>query len=150
MANSALTIALLVAAGVALVAQNLLMVRMTESVSTVIITLVINSAVGLVLLLCTLLARTGLAGIGEAIGALRPWSILPGLLGSLFVFAGIMGYQKLGAATTISVLVASQLIAGLMADAWKTEAAGFRPSFLALLGAFLLVTGAILVARDRV
>ena len=34
---------LLVAAGVSLVIQNLLMVRITESVSTVLITLVINS-----------------------------------------------------------------------------------------------------------
>ncbi len=36
--------------------------------------------------------------------------MIPGLLGSFFVFASISGYQNVGAATTIAVLVASQLI----------------------------------------
>ncbi len=45
--------------------------------------------------------------------------LLPGLLGSLFVFAGILGYQKLGAAATISILVASQLCMGLLADVYR-------------------------------
>ena len=38
-------------------------------------------------------------------------------LGMLLVFAGIMGYQRVGAAATISVLVASQLLARLAGEA---------------------------------
>ncbi len=38
--------------------------------------------------------------------------VIPGL-GSFFVFASISGYQNVNAATTIAVLVASQLIGGL-------------------------------------
>ncbi|MDN0082536.1 DMT family transporter [Crenobacter sp. SG2305] len=148
--NSYLTIALLAAAGVALVVQNLLMVRITESVSTVVITLVINSSMGLALLFTVLLLRNGLSGVTEAVGALRPWSILPGVLGSFFVFAGIIGYQKVGAAATIAVLVASQLIAGLLVDACKADAAYARTSALSFLGAGLLVVGAFLIARGRV
>lgn len=148
--NPSLTIALLAAAGVALVVQNLLMVRITEAVSTVVITLVLNSSVGLALLLGVLLVRNGAAGIGEAVGAFRPWAVLPGLLGSFFVFAGIIGYQRVGAATTIAVLVASQLVAGLAADAFKPDAAQLRPGLFALLGVALLILGAFLVARERI
>lgn len=148
--NPYLTIAVLAAAGIALVMQNLLMVRITESVSTVIITLVINSVVGLMFLLAILLYRNGVAGIGEAFNAARYWFLLPGLLGSFFVFAGIMGYQKVGAAVTISVLVASQLVAGLIADELRAEAPFARISPSALLGAGLLIIGAFLVVRERV
>lgn len=148
--NASLTLAMLAAAGAALVIQNLLMVRITQSVSTIVITLVANSAVGLVLLVSTLLARNGVAGITEAFGAARWWWLLPGLLGSYFVFAGIMGYQRVGAAATISVLVASQLLAGLAADAMKAETPLSRLGLPSLLGAALLVAGAYLIVRDRV
>lgn len=137
---------LLAAAGIALVMQNLLMVRITESVSTVVITLVINSAMGLVLLLGTLLVRNGLAGIHETLQTIRPWVILPGLLGSFFVFAGIVGYQSVGAAVTISVLVSSQLVAGMLLDAYKAQAA---PSLLSVLGVVLLIVGVVLILRGR-
>ncbi|WP_245432434.1 MULTISPECIES: DMT family transporter [unclassified Rhizobium] len=141
-----MTVATLILAGISLVLQNVLMVRITQSVSTVIVTLVINSSVGLTALLLILISRNGLAGLAEVAGAIRPWAVLPGLLGSFFVFAGIMGYQRLGAAPTIAVLVASQLLAGLAFDAaisGKTMA-GF--SLSQLVGALLLVSGAVLVA----
>ena len=117
---------LLIAAGMGLVVQNLLMVRMTESVSTILITLVINSSVGLLLLVGLLLAKNGLGAVAEVTGAARWWMLLPGLLGSLFVFAGILGYQKLGAAATISILVASQLCMGLLVDVYRAGPAALR------------------------
>ncbi|SUI55498.1 Inner membrane protein ydcZ [Serratia marcescens] len=73
--------------------------------------------------------------------------LLPGLLGSLFVFAGILGYQKLGAAATISILVASQLCMGLLADVYRAGPAALRENLPALVGALLLVAGAYLVAK---
>ena len=141
-----ITVATLILAGISLVLQNALMVRITQSASTVLIALVINSSVGLSALLAILISRNGLAGLAEAVGAIRPWALLPGLLGSFFVFAGILGYQRLGAAPTIAVLVASQLLAGLAFDATisgKTTA-GF--GVWQLVGTALLVTGAVLVA----
>ncbi len=149
--NAYLTVAILAAAGIAVVMQNLLMVRITASVSTVLVTLVINSGMGLALLLAALLLRNGISGVTEAVNAVRPWAILPGLLGSFFVFAGIMGYQRVGAAATIAVLVASQLIAGLLVDAWKADALdGSRINALSLLGVGLLVAGAVLIAHRRI
>ncbi|WP_287881894.1 DMT family transporter [Aquitalea sp.] len=144
--NAFLVFPLLVAAGVALVFQNLLMVKITQSVSTVLITLAINSAVGLVLLLASLLARKGLAGLGEMVQAMQPWLLLPGLLGSFFVFAGIMGYQSIGAAATIAVLVASQLLTGMVVQMRQTHA---LPDVSALLGAVLLMAGVVLILRAR-
>ncbi|ANS43755.1 DMT family transporter [Serratia inhibens] len=138
---------LLVAAGVSLVAQNLLMVRISESASTILIALVINSSVGLLLLMALLFAKNGASALAEVTGNFRIWMLLPGLLGSFFVFSGIFGYQKLGAATTISVLVASQLVAGLAVDIYKAGPVALRENLPALLGAVLLVVGAFLVAR---
>ncbi|MFE0755063.1 DMT family transporter [Inquilinus sp. NPDC058860] len=148
--GAAATVALLVSAGLCLVLQNLLMVRITLSASTVLVALVINSAVGLTALLALLLLRNGPGGVAEAVSALRPWALLPGLLGSFFVFAGILGYQRLGAAPTIAILVASQLAAGLAADQLKSGAQALSTQGLPILGAILLVVGAFLIARRGV
>ena len=145
--GGAVTVGLLVSAGLCLVLQNLLMVRITLSASTVLVALVINSAVGLTALLSLLLIRNGPGGVAAEISALRPWAVLPGLLGSFFVFAGILGYQRLGAAPTIAILVASQLMAGLAADQLKPGALPLSANAMPVLGAVLLVVGAVLVAR---
>lgn len=148
--ESYFAIALVAAAGITLVIQNLLMVRITEGVSTVLITLVLNSGIGLCILLSALLAKNGLDGVSEAFGSIRLWTILPGMLGSFFVFAGIIGYQKIGATMTISILISSQLIAGLLADSLKTNGVFTRPSAASLLGIGLLIVGTCLVANGRV
>ncbi|MFC0401836.1 DMT family transporter [Paraburkholderia rhizosphaerae] len=138
---------LLVGAGAAVVAQNLLMARITESSSTVLIALVMNSAVGLAALATMLFFRAGSAGFGEIVGSFRLWSVLPGLLGSFFVFASITGYQRFGAATTIAVIVASQLVFGLLLDAARHGST--QHGFTSVIGATMLVTGAFLVASNR-
>lgn len=135
-------IALLVAAGAALVAQNLLMVQISSGASTVLIALLLNSAVGFFILLALLLGRSGLAEVGEAFGALRYWSVLPGMLGSFIVFASVFGYQRMGAATTIAVLIASQLVVGLAVDGVRSGSAGLS----SVIGAVMLLGGAWLVA----
>ena len=147
--STAVTIGILATAGVLLVIQNLLMVRITASVSTVLVTLVLNSGVGLVLLVAVLTAKGGIGATTEALHTFKPWYLLPGLLGSFFVFASIMGYQRVGAAATIATLVASQLIAGLVADSFRSGDATFRIEPGSLLGAVLLMVGAVLISRGR-
>jgi transporter family-2 protein len=135
--------AMLVAAGVALVVQNAVMTRIAAA-SGILVALALNSAVGLAALLIALVGRTGFGGFLDLAGAFRLRALLPGLLGSFFVFASVQGYRTLGAAPTIAVLVASQLAAGLACDAIATRFhnVAMRP----LAGAALLVVGAILVA----
>jgi transporter family-2 protein len=82
-----------------------------------------NSLVGITLLLALLAVRSGTSGFTELTAAFGWRSLVPGLLSTFFVFASLIGYQRLGAGTTISVLVTSQLIGGLVADAIKTGGA---------------------------
>ena len=137
--------AVLIAAGAGLVVQNVLMARITEQTSMILVALVLNSSVGLVLLTTLLLRKTGIGGLPEVLQLLKPWMILPGLLGSFFVFASITGCAQLGATSTISLLVASQLIFGLGWDFLRPDRMAMSQMGTAALGAILLLAGAYLI-----
>jgi bacterial/archaeal transporter family-2 protein len=115
---------LLIAAGAAIVGQNLLMSIMAASASSILVPLILNSAVGLVALVSLLVWREGADGFANIVASFRPWNLLPGLLGSFFVFASILGYARLGAAPTIAILVSSQLAFGMLADVLRVPDAG--------------------------
>lgn len=136
-----MTFALVMVAGLALVAQNLLMTGAARDLGTL-GALVVNSAVGLMLLGSLLLGQGGASALGLA---LRPWHLLPGLLGTFFVFASLTGYRTLGAAPTIALLVTSQLIGGLGVDVLR---GGTIPT-VSLIGGALLVVGCWLVLSAR-
>lgn len=140
--NQSLTLAFLVAAGIGLVVQNTLMVRITQSSSTILIAMLLNSLVGIVLFVSILLLKQGVAGFSELAATVRWWTLIPGLLGSFFVFASISGYQNVGAATTIAVLVASQLIGGLVMDVLRSHGVPLRATAGPVCGAVMLVVGA--------
>ncbi|HAU3344332.1 TPA: DMT family transporter [Salmonella enterica subsp. houtenae serovar 1,40:z4,z23:-] len=143
--NQPLTLIFLIAAGVGLVVQNSMMVRITQTSSTILIAMLLNSLVGIVLFVTILWFKQGAAGFGELVASVRWWTLIPGLLGSFFVFASISGYQNVGAATTIAVLVASQLIGGLALDIARSHGVTLR----AMVGALLLVIGAWLIAKRQ-
>ena len=147
--NQTLTLACLVAAGVGLVLQNTLMVRITQSASTILIAMLLNSLVGIVIFVTILLLKHGAAGFQELAVSVKWWTLIPGLLGSFFVFASISGYQNVGAATTIAVLVASQLIGGLVLDVLRSQGIPLRALIGPVCGAVMLVVGAWLVARRQ-
>lgn len=142
--TAGITLSLLVAAGAALVVQNLLMAKIT-SASTVLVALLMNSAVGLILLSALLLRKAGMSGLSEIAGMFRLWFVIPGVLGTFFVYASITGYQTVGAAPTIAILVASQLVFGLAWDMSRSERLAGADISLAAIGAVLLVSGAILI-----
>ncbi|MDF7680874.1 DMT family transporter [Enterobacteriaceae bacterium ESL0689] len=145
--NQPLTLICLIAAGVGLVIQNMLMVRITQSASTILIAMLLNSLVGIVIFITFLLVYRGIAGIQELADHIKWWTLLPGLLGSFFVFASISGYQNMGAATTIALLIASQLIGGLAIDLVRAHNLSWRELSGPLCGAVMLVAGAWLIAR---
>lgn len=80
--NQSLTLAFLVAAGIGTVVQNTLMVRITQSSSTILIAMLLNSLVGIVLFVGILLLKQGVAGFSELAATVRWWTLIPGLLGS--------------------------------------------------------------------
>ena len=141
--NASLTLACLIAAGVGLVVQNTLMVRITQSASTILIAMLLNSLVGIVIFVTMLLLRQGVAGFQELALSVKWWTLIPGLLGSFFVFASISGYQTVGAATTIAVLVASQLVGGLIMDLVRAHGVPVRALIGPLCGAVMLVVGGL-------
>lgn len=147
--NSSLTLTFLIAAGIGLVIQNTLMVKITQSVSTILIAMLLNSLVGIVLFVSILLIKHGMSGFQELAANVKWWTLIPGLLGSFFVFASISGYQYVGAATTIAVLVASQLIGGLVMDIVRQQGIPWRALVGPISGAVMLVIGAWLVARRQ-
>ncbi|EBY7159344.1 DMT family transporter [Salmonella enterica subsp. enterica serovar Oranienburg] len=147
--NQSLTLIFLIAAGVGLVVQNSIMVRITQTSSTILIAMLLNSLVGIVLFVTILWFKQGAAGFGELVASVRWWTLIPGLLGSFFVFASISGYQNVGAATTIAVLVASQLIGGLALDIARSHAVTLRAMVGPAFGALLLVIGAWLIAKRQ-
>lgn len=143
--NQSLTLIFLIAAGVGLVVQNSIMVRITQTSSTILIAMLLNSLVGIVLFVTILWFKQGAAGFGELVASVRWWT----LLGSFFVFASISGYQNVGAATTIAVLVASQLIGGLVLDIARSHGVTLRAMVGPAFGALLLVIGAWLIAKRQ-
>ncbi|MDZ7320862.1 DMT family transporter [Kosakonia sacchari] len=147
--NQSLTLTFLIAAGIGLVVQNTLMVRITQSASTILIAMLLNSLVGIVLFVSILLIKHGVAGFQELYASVKWWTLIPGLLGSFFVFASISGYQYVGAATTIAVLIASQLIGGLVMDVVRSQGVALKALIGPVCGAVLLVIGAWLVARRQ-
>lgn len=147
--NQSLTLIFLIAAGVGLVVQNSIMVRITQTSSTILIAMLLNSLVGIVLFVTILWVKQGAAGFGELLASVRWWTLIPGLLGSFFVFASISGYQNVGAATTIAVLVASQLIGGLALDIARSHGVTLRAMVGPAFGALLLVIGAWLIAKRQ-
>lgn len=139
--NASLTLACLIAAGVGLVVQNTLMVRITQAASTILIAMLLNSLVGIVIFVTMLLLRQGVAGFQELALSVKWWTLIPGLLGSFFVFASISGYQNVGAATTIAVLVASQLVGGLIMDLVRAHGVPVRALIGPLCGAVMRLAG---------
>jgi transporter family-2 protein len=79
--NQSLTLAFLVAAGIGLVVQNTLMVRITQSSSTILIAMLLNSLVGIVLFVSILLLKQGVAGFSELAATVRWWTLIPGCWG---------------------------------------------------------------------
>lgn len=59
--NQSLTLAFLIAAGIGLVVQNTLMVRITQTSSTILIAMLLNSLVGIVLFvsICGVVINSG-------------------------------------------------------------------------------------------
>jgi len=144
-ASAAVLLAL--AAGAALAIQNVIMVAVVDRGVGFVGTLLLNSAVGLVVLAAIETIRSGPPFAAAIIMQAKPWFVLPGLLGTFFVFAGVFGYRQLGASTTIVLIVAAQLAMGIALDALGLTGDARQIGVQTLLGAALLVTSAWLVVR---
>ncbi len=78
-----------------------------------------------------------------------PWWIWTGgLIGGFFVSMTVVLVPKLGAATMVGLMIAGQMIAGIVFDHYGLNGYPVRPTtILRMLGAVLLVTGVVLIRR---
>ncbi len=135
--------AFLAIGALALVLQNLVMVKISGQFASPLIAMAVNSTVGITLLLGLVFWRHGTTGLAQIPQALGGWGLIPGLLGTLFVFSSIFGYQALGPTRAVATLVAAQLLFGFAIDLIAQ-----RPGIASaktLTGIALLILGAILV-----
>ena len=134
---------LLALGALALVLQNLIMVKISGQFTSPLIAMAVNSVVGITLLFALIFWRQGSGGLAQIPQALGGLGIIPGLLGTLFVFSSIYGYQMLGPTRAVTVLVAAQLTFGLLIDLMAQRPGIATPK--TLLGVALLILGAVLV-----
>lgn len=83
--NQSLTLAFLIAAGIGLVVQNTLMVRITQTSSTILIAMLLNSLVGIVLFVSILWFKQGMAGFGELVSSVALVDTYTWLAGIVFL-----------------------------------------------------------------
>ena len=71
-----------------------------------------------------------------------------GLLGSFYVFASVILTPRLGAATTVALILTGQVLASIVIDHFGLfRVASQEATPLRLLGALLIVAGVFLVQR---
>lgn len=113
---------------------------------SVVLASLISFATGTAILLVAWLA-TG----RPATGSLRDapaWAWAGGFYGACFVAALAFAVPRLGLASTLTLAIASQVVAALLLDRWG--ALGLSPTpigFGRLAGVALVITGAVLVRR---
>jgi bacterial/archaeal transporter family-2 protein len=144
-----LAILLAIVGGAALVVQNAIMASIARSGVSLTGALFVNSAIGLCLLGMIESWRAGPGFAIDLAGRAQWWFILPGLLGTAFVFASLYGYRHQGAATTIVLIVAAQLATGLAFDAAGLTGTARAITAERMIGVALLFAGAFLVVRSR-
>jgi len=142
-------IALAFAGGIVLAVQNLVLSAMAARGLAFPAVLLLNTLVGVVLLLAINAATSGAGFVGAIAATWQPWFVLPGLLGTFVVFCMVFGYTRAGAVAPTIGLIAGQVLAALALDALQVGP-GSRPlSIGGLLGALMVAGGAMLVVLAR-
>jgi bacterial/archaeal transporter family-2 protein len=76
------------------------------------------------------------------------WAWTGGLLGALFVLASIILTPRLGAATTIGLILTGQVLASIVIDHFGLiQVPVHEASFPRIIGALLIVAGVVMVQR---
>ncbi len=95
----------------------------------------------------TLVLNRGLPSFGDVAGA--PWWVWTGgLLGAFYVFASVILTPRLGAATTVALILTGQVVASIVVDHFGLFRVAVQEATpLRLLGALLIIAGVFFVQR---
>lgn len=144
-----LAVGLALAGGFVLALQNLLLSSLAARGLAFPAVLLLNTLVGLVLLLSINVATTGSTFVDQITSAWTPWYLVPGLLGTFVVFAMVFGYSRVGATAPTIGLIAGQILAALVIDALHVGPTSRPLSWAGVLGTLLVAAGAALVVWSR-
>ena len=139
---------LAISAGAAIAVQNVVMVAMLGRGVGLVGALLLNSTVGIAILIAIELARGGLFFPAALFARFELWFLVPGVLGTGYVFASLLSYAKQGATMTIVSIVAAQLSTGLLLDAAGLVTSPRLPSSSQLAGLCFLLIGVMLVLKN--
>ncbi len=144
-----LYIFLAVLAGIAVTFQVGVNSSLRLSIGNPVFAAFFSFAIGTVgLLLYIVVTRTPWPTV-ETLSRAPAWTWLGGILGAYYVVTSIIVAPKLGAASLISLVVATQLFTSLFLDHYGMV--GFAQHSIntwRLVGAFLLIAGVILIVRN--
>lgn len=140
------TMLLVALAGAATALQAPINARMMTAVGSPVNAAFMSFLVGTValgILVLSLQARPDMA----AAKALPVWAWFGGLCGAIFVVAATWGVPRLGVATTITLMVAGQLILSLALDHFGAFGVPQQPLNLTRIAGVALVVGGVLLVR---
>ncbi len=132
--------------GIGLAVQPPTNAALGRSIGSVMMAALMSFAVGTVILIGVWLIadRTPLANLREA----RPWMFLGGAYGAFFVTAAAFAAPRLGLASMLTIMIATQLVAALVIDRFGLIGLPRAPiSGLRLAGVGLVLVGVVLVRR---
>ena len=138
--------AIVAMAGAATALQAPLNARLATAVGSSVNAALVSFAVGTIALIGLALVfhvRPDMA----AARALPWYAWVGGLCGVVFVIAATWGVPRLGVATTITLMVAGQLVLGLVLDHFGAFGAPRQPINLGKLAGVALVIGGVLLVR---
>lgn len=136
-----------IAVGAGLTAQVGMNAALGRAIDSPLWASIVNFTIGLIALVACALAlgtRPQVTTFGQA----PAWAWLGGLLGAVYVFAVTLLGQRLGAVALVALVLAGQLGAAVLLDHFGVL--GFpriEVTVQRLLGAMLLVAGALLIVR---
>ncbi len=130
--NQSLTLAFLIAAGIGLVVQNTLMVRITQTSSTILIAMLLNSLVGIVLFVSILWFKQGMAGFGELVSSVALVDTYTRLAGIVFCLRQYQRISECGSGdnycSTGRQPANWRSDAGYLPQSWRTTTGVVRPN----------------------
>ncbi|WP_315759921.1 DMT family transporter [Sphingomonas sp. Y38-1Y] len=133
-------------AGVGLATQSPTNAALGRSIGSVTLAALVSFAVGTVILIAAWLSfdRTPLAALRGA----RPWMLVGGAYGAYFVAAAAFAAPRLGLASMLTIMIASQLLTALVIDHFGLIGLPRAPiSWVKVAGVLIVLGGVILVRR---
>jgi len=133
-------------AGVSVATQQVLNANLRAQIGSPWWAGVTSYLVGSAAMLTVALSVDGVGSLGSMVGKVQGFTWIGGLLGAVFIATAILMVPKLGAATTLALVIVGQLSAAVVIDHFGLlGVAQHSISALRLLGVLLLIGGVVLV-----